>query len=63
VTSFGIVFGGALTGMFVARRLPPHHLGEEAKTVVFDGKTVSVSRDEHQWLCADRRAGHRGSAH
>jgi hypothetical protein len=41
VTSFGIgllalvcVFGGALTGMFVARRLPPHHLGEETKTVL-----------------------------
>jgi hypothetical protein len=41
VTSFNIgllvlacVFGGALTGMFLARLLPPHHLGDETKAVV-----------------------------
>ena len=41
MTSLGIgllvlacVFGGALTGMFLARLLPPHHLGDETKTVL-----------------------------
>jgi hypothetical protein len=41
VTSFTIsllvlvcVFGGALTGMFLGRLLPPHHLGDETKTVI-----------------------------
>lgn len=28
------VFGGALTGMFLGRLLPPHHLGDETKTVI-----------------------------
>src|SRR3954451_22176079 len=41
MTSFGIglivlacVFGGALTGMFLGRVLPPHHLGDDTKSVV-----------------------------
>ena len=41
MTSFGIglivfacVFGGALAGMFLGRVLPPHHLGDETKSVV-----------------------------
>jgi hypothetical protein len=28
------VFGGALAGMLLARLLPPHHLGDETKTVL-----------------------------
>jgi len=28
------VFGGALTGMFLGRVLPPHHLGDYTKSVV-----------------------------
>ena len=28
------VFGGALAGMFLGRVLPPHHLGDETKSVV-----------------------------
>jgi len=28
------VFGGALTGMFLGRVLPPHHLGDDTKSVV-----------------------------
>jgi hypothetical protein len=31
---FACVFGGALAGMFLGRLLPPHHLGEETKSVV-----------------------------
>lgn len=31
---FVCVFGGALVGMFLGRFLPPHHLGEESKSVV-----------------------------
>ena len=41
VTDFGIgllvlacVFGGALTGMFLGRVLPAHHLGDDTKSVV-----------------------------
>jgi hypothetical protein len=41
VTSFGIgllvlvcVFGGALAGMLLGRLLPPHHLGDETRSVV-----------------------------
>jgi hypothetical protein len=41
VTSFQIgllvlacVFGGAMTGMLLGRVLPPHHLGDDAKSVV-----------------------------
>jgi hypothetical protein len=41
VTDFGIgllalacVFGGALTGMLLGRVLPPHHLGDDTKSVV-----------------------------
>src|SRR3954453_19016190 len=41
MTDFGIgllvlacVFGGALTGMFLGRVLPPHHLGDDTKSVV-----------------------------
>jgi hypothetical protein len=41
MTSFGIgllvlacVFGGALTGMFLGRVLPPHHLGDDTRSVV-----------------------------
>ena len=28
------MFGGALTGMFLGRLLPPHHLGDDTKSVV-----------------------------
>ena len=28
------VFGGALTGMYLGRVLPPHHLGDDTKSVV-----------------------------
>src|SRR3954453_13237262 len=28
------VFGGALTGMFLSRVLPPHHLGDDTKSVI-----------------------------
>src|SRR5215207_1443060 len=28
------VFGGALTGMFLGRVLPPHHLGDDTRSVV-----------------------------
>ena len=31
---FACVFGGALVGMFLGRVLPPHHLGDETKSVV-----------------------------
>ncbi len=41
MTSFGIgllvlgcVFGGALAGMLLGRLLPPHHLGDETRSVV-----------------------------
>src|ERR1044072_438049 len=37
--SFIGIFGGALLGLFVARRLPGHHLGAETQTAV----TVSVA--------------------
>jgi hypothetical protein len=31
---FGCTFGGALVGIFVRRRLPPHHLDEDSKDTV-----------------------------
>jgi hypothetical protein len=41
MTDFGIgslvlacVFGGALAGMLLGRLLPPHHLGDETRSVV-----------------------------
>jgi hypothetical protein len=37
--SFAAIFGGALTGLFVRRRLPGHHLSSETQSVV----TVSVA--------------------
>src|ERR1700740_2644255 len=37
--SFAAIFGGALVGRFVARRLPGHHLGSETQSAV----TVSVA--------------------
>lgn len=37
--SFAAIFGGALIGRFVARRLPGHHLSSETQSVV----TVSVA--------------------
>ena len=37
------VFGGALAGMFLGQLLPPHHLGDETKSVVtFASGTLSV---------------------
>jgi hypothetical protein len=51
VSSFGVgllvlvcVFGGALTGMFVRRRLPPHHFGEETKTVLTLASGILLDR-------------------
>jgi hypothetical protein len=37
--SFAAIFGGALTGLFVRRRLPGHHLSSETQSVV----TVAVA--------------------
>jgi hypothetical protein len=37
--SFAVIFGGALIGLFVRRRLPEHHLSSETQSVV----TVSVA--------------------
>src|SRR3954465_6657224 len=37
--SFAAIFGGALIGLFVRRRLPGHHLSSETQSVV----TVSVA--------------------
>ena len=37
--SFAAIFGGALIGLFVRRRLPGHHLGSETQSVV----TVAVA--------------------
>ena len=37
--SFAAIFGGALVGRFVARRLPGHHLSSDTQSVV----TVSVA--------------------
>jgi len=37
--SFAVIFGGALIGLFVRRRLPEHHLSSETQTAV----TVSVA--------------------
>src|SRR3954468_13549145 len=39
LVSFVGIFGGALLGLFAARRLPGHHLGNETQTAV----TVSVA--------------------
>src|SRR5947207_12561357 len=39
LVSFVGIFGGALLGLFAARRLPGHHLGSETQTAV----TVSVA--------------------
>src|SRR3954468_13554103 len=39
LVSFVGIFGGALLGLFAARRLPGHHLGTETQTAV----TVSVA--------------------
>ncbi len=39
------VFGGALAGMFLGRLLPPHHLGDDTKSVVtLASGTLSVPR-------------------
>src|SRR3954453_17613766 len=37
--SFGAIFGGALVGLFVRRRLPGHHLSADTQSAV----TVSVA--------------------
>src|SRR5437764_14983947 len=39
LSSFAAIFGGALIGLFVRRRLPGHHLGSETQSVV----TVAVA--------------------
>jgi hypothetical protein len=39
LVSLAAIFGGALVGMFAARALPEHHLGDETRTAV----TVSVA--------------------
>src|SRR5215831_12604061 len=37
--SFAVIFGGALIGLFVRRRLPGHHLSSETQSAI----TVSVA--------------------